>query len=143
MIPNDQFPPRRLELRRIDPGRWALLHGPFGILASVPYVAVNSREASRSDQVVLVLFYAIYFGLAIMAAAGVQAWLLNLFLGVMRRGPVFEVADPDEPVEVATELQAHLARAQRERIPLGRTVLTVIVLWLFCGMFWAVAKMAG
>ncbi len=106
--------PSRDPIPRIDPLQWGFLNLPLGGLAALLYVAVNFRDrVSLADQAVLWVVTAAEFGLVAMAAAWAQAWLVNLWVDVVR--PAW--------------------------VPSGRTLLYVVVLCMFCGAFAAFGRM--
>ena len=92
---------RNIEIVKLDPIRWAVLHLPVAVLLPVwflVYFYIQESHVDANDVFHGIVFAVIgipVIALIVLFVAWLQAVLLNLFFKLMGKGPILEVAEHD------------------------------------------------
>jgi len=93
---------KRIEIVRVDPKRWAWLHLPLGLLLGIAFVVWYFIQEEGVDiemfaeGAVCIVFVMPSIVIATMAAAWLQAAIMNLYFVAMRCGPIVEIRDIED-----------------------------------------------
>jgi hypothetical protein len=102
-LPGQGARPMKVELTGIDPWRWALLHLPLGAITGIVVTCSFLKHKTNISSFIIAPLLFIPLGAIWGWLAGLlQAVVFNLYVQIMRRGPVFH-------------LRAATTRARRDR----------------------------
>jgi len=83
----------KVEVKRIDPWQWALLHLPLGVMLGIWFTVwfvKQEHPGSPETPITILAGTPIVTGLT-WCFAWLQAQLCNVFFRLMRNGPILEV----------------------------------------------------